>query len=73
MDWVAHGSTLSTNKGKKCLARKPDDQGVIVSCREASEFVTLDIPTLPNEVEMTRMLKNPVSVRNVLYCCIYSL
>jgi hypothetical protein len=60
LDWVAHGSTLSTNKGKKCLARKPDDQGVVVNCKEASEFVTLDIPTIPNEVEMTKMLKNPV-------------
>ena len=65
-----HGGKLSTKRGKKCIVRKPDDSAALAPCWEASEYVSMDVPYIPNEVEMAKMLKNPVRITQyIIYFC----
>jgi len=61
LDINVYNGALVSQKGKKCLARKVDNTAVMVPCKEASEFIAIDVPMMPSTEEMTKMLKNPVS------------
>ena len=58
--WGLSDGKLSVGNGKKCLARLNNDQGVMVNCNEANEYISMDIPTVYTTEDLENMMKNQV-------------
>lgn len=58
LKWGLQDGQLSYNGGKKCVARLQDNQGVLAKCRDAFEYVHMDIPATYTADELAHMIKN---------------
>lgn len=56
--WGLRDGQLSANNGKICVARLADNTAVMAKCSEASEYVTMEVPTVYTAEDLQEMLKN---------------
>lgn len=68
MKWSLGNGQLSINNGRKCLARKIDDTAAMVNCKTASEFITLEVPSVYTNEQLTAMLQNQVRNSSPIIC-----
>ena len=59
LKWGLYDGKLSTENGKKCLARLSDDTAAMAKCSEASEFISMDLPLIYTKEQLAELLKNP--------------
>jgi hypothetical protein len=64
MKWGLSDGKLSINNEKMCLARLPDDSGAMAKCSEASEYMSMDIPTVYTPEDIEALVRNKVSNHN---------
>ena len=72
--WSLSQGQLTYGTGsKKCLARHTDDTAVLVSCNQAFEYITLEVPSIYTNEQLIEMLQNPVRIMShlELSCTIY--
>ena len=62
LQWGLRDGQLSTNNGKLCVARLSDNTGVMAKCSEASEYTTMEVPTVYTREEIEEMLRNQDSL-----------
>jgi hypothetical protein len=60
LTWGIANGALTYQYGKKCVASKVDDVGVLTSCSEGSEFVSIEVPTLYTNEQLADMLQSQV-------------
>ena len=58
LQWGLRDGQLSAQNGRTCLARLADNTGVLAPCSEASEYVTMEVPTVYTAEDLQEMLKN---------------
>jgi hypothetical protein len=58
---LAQGQLTFGTSASKCLARRTDDTAVLAPCSQASEYVTLEVPSIYTTEQLIEMLQNPVS------------
>jgi len=60
LGWGLHDGQLSYRDGKSCVARLPDNTAVMAPCSQASEYITMDIPSFYTADDIAHLLKNQV-------------
>lgn len=60
LGWGLSQGKLTFQDGKYCVARLVDNTAVLASCIEASEYITMDVPTYYTNEELANLVKNQV-------------
>lgn len=75
LGWGMVDGALSSQKGQLCIARRESDEAFLLPCKQGSEYITMEIPSVYTTEELASMLQDPVSFRvssNCLrYLCTY--
>lgn len=58
LQWGLRDGQLSAGNGKLCVARLADNSAVLAKCSEASEYMTMEVPTVYSAEDLQEMVKN---------------
>lgn len=62
-EWaLSNGQLTFGNKGSTCVARRADDTAALVKCNTAFEYLSLEVPSVYTNEQLTEMLRSPVSL-----------
>lgn len=60
LGWGLSDGQLSFGDGKFCVARLPDNSAVLAPCSQASEYISMDIPSFYTADDIAHLMKNQV-------------